>query len=150
MKRERGVTLLELLFSLSIATVCISSAFLLYGSERLASRADEAAFRESAAVAEVLDSFSEDARRAARVVPRAEGIGAVVLFPDGSAAVWFDREGEPGALHRKLLRPAGKPEQERVVARGVGRFALREEGRLVTATVTCGGESRSLTVRRRP
>lgn len=150
MRRERGVTLLELLFAMSIATICISSAFLLYGSERLASRADEAAFRESAVVSEVLVSFSEDARRAARVVPRVAGIGAVVLFPDGSAAVWFDREGEPGALHRKIVRPSGKSERERVVARGVERFALAEAGRLITASVTCGGESRSLTVRRRP
>ena len=150
MNRESGYTLIELILYLGVGGVGVFLAFTLWGSERMTSREQEQAMRASAAISETLSVLADDLRDAERAVPRQSGPGAVVFFPAGSAAVWYDRPREPGVLYRKLVRPGGTGDRERVVSRRIERLAIECDGRLVTARAVSGRQERAITVRRRP
>ena len=89
-----------------------------------------------------------DLRRAERVVPRAHGLGTVLVLPDGEAIVWYSREGKRGELLRKHVRTNGTSDRPLVV-RGLDALDVRADGPLFTVTARSGNEERSITIRRR-
>jgi hypothetical protein len=135
---------------LSVGTIALSAAFLVYGADRMSRRTDQEAFRASSNLSKALVAMAEDARSCVKAVSRHRGVGALFFFPDGSVAVWFDRAGESGVVHRKVVRTDGSTGPDSVVAREVDRLGVEVEGRLITARAASGNEERSITVRRRP
>ena len=150
MRREGGYTLIDLCLYMGVGGVGVFLALALWGSERMTSAEQDRAVRASAAISETLTVLAEDLRKAERAIPRESGPGAVVLLPDGSAVVWYDRPREPGVLYRKVVDAGGDARREQVVSRRIRDLTVESDGRLVTARAASGNQERSLTVRRRP
>ena len=155
MKRNRrtaGFTLLDLIGYMGIAIVGVSAAITMQGAELQLARTQQGAFRDSAAAAEALHVLADDLRDSTRVAARHAGPGLVAFQEDGTIAIWFDREAEPGVLYRKLVVPGEPPTRGRVIARGVQDLTVEQDEatQLLTAKIEAGAETRTLTVRRRP
>ena len=126
--RQAGTTLMELLVYMGLASIGLSVAYTLWGSERLTSRRHMEEFERSATASKVLFDLGQDLRRAERVVPRDDGAGVLVFFPDGRVAAWFDRETEPGVLYRKEGRPGGEFPRAEPFARKIDDLVVTAEG----------------------